>query len=191
MNRTLRALIGLAAGAALLSSATYAAAQEHPAQGLGAMAEKWKDHWQERAEAHARALHDILNIRPDQDAAFQAFVASMKPPLPGDHKDHDGGRAEFARLTTPQRLDRMAAMMAEHQARFQHHAEAVKAFYAALSPEQQRAFDALQSMRGMGGGGPGFAGGHMGPGPGEGPHAMEGPEGFSGPDMAPPPEPGE
>ncbi|HEY2660060.1 MAG TPA: Spy/CpxP family protein refolding chaperone [Caulobacteraceae bacterium] len=185
MNRPLRALIGLAAGAALLSTATYAAAQEHPAQAPGAMAEKWKEHRHERADAHARALHDILNIRPDQDAAFQAFLASMKPPEHGDHKGHEDGRAEFAHLTTPQRLDRKAAMMTEHQARFQQHVAAVKTFYAILSPEQQRAFDALNAMHGRGGGRGFGGGGHMGPGPQamEGP---EGPEGFQGSDMGSP-----
>ena len=46
-------------------------------------------------------------------------------------------------LTTPQRLDRMAARMAERQQRFAQHAAAVKQFYAQLTPAQQKAFDAM------------------------------------------------
>jgi hypothetical protein len=42
----------------------------------------------------------------------------------------------------------MADRMAKHEAEFRRRAEAIKAFYAALSPEQQRAFDAMPMMRG-------------------------------------------
>ena len=55
-------------------------------------------------------------------------------------------------------------------ARRQKHVEALRAFYAALSPEQRQVFDALQRVEGPGpGGGPGF--GH---------HGFGGP-GFGGP----------
>jgi hypothetical protein len=51
-------------------------------------------------------------------------------------------RAEFAKLTTPQRLERMEARRAERSAMFAKRAEATKTFYAALTPEQQKTFDA-------------------------------------------------
>jgi hypothetical protein len=55
-------------------------------------------------------------------------------------------------LSTPQRLDRMQARSAERQARLAQRAEAIKRFYAQLTPAQQRAFDALPMGRGgMGG----------------------------------------
>jgi hypothetical protein len=66
-------------------------------------------------------------------------------------------RAEEAALTTPQRLDRMVMKMAERaarrQAELQAHVAAIKQFYAALTPSQQKAFDALHGgmMGGMGG----------------------------------------
>jgi Spy/CpxP family protein refolding chaperone len=58
----------------------------------------------------------------------------------------------------------MAARMAERQARFQTTAAATKTFYAALTPEQRRAFDAM----------PKLAGGHRGMRGGHGPWASEG-----------------
>ena len=78
-------------------------------------------------------------------------------------------------MTTPQRLDAMAAHMAQRQQAFAARAEATKRFYAQLTPSQQKAFDALRPAgRGMGGkgkgkGGPGGPGGnramgHGGPG---------------------------
>jgi protein CpxP len=148
-----------AAGVALcLSSA--AMAQDRPTPPPGAdMAARHADH-EARMKAHkeqrAHRLHDILNIRADQESAFQAFLADMQPPH-HEHKDWAAEHRDAASatpLTTPERLDRMAAMMAkrtaEHQARFQHRADAVKRFYAVLSPEQKRAFDALHDRGGMG-----------------------------------------
>ena len=59
----------------------------------------------------------------------------------------------------------MADMMAKHEARFRQRADAIKAFYAVLSPEQQRAFDALPLM----------GADHHGPGHGHGPEGRDGP----------------
>jgi phytoene/squalene synthetase len=79
-------------------------------------------------------------------------------------KDHEEG----ARLSTPERLDRMAARMAERAARFRAHADAVRRFYAQLSPTQQKAFDAMpmmgHGMHGHGMGGHGMMHGPRGPG---------------------------
>jgi Spy/CpxP family protein refolding chaperone len=112
----------------------------------------------------AHRLHDILNLRPDQDAALNNLIAALGASKHDDGMRHDGD--DMAKLTTPERLDRLNARMAEHQAAFQARATAIKQFYAALSPEQQRAFDALPGL--MGGGD------HMGHGGFDhrGPHGM-------------------
>jgi hypothetical protein len=112
--------------------------------------EHWAEHRRERAEAHAQALRAVLNIRPDQEAAFQAFQAAMKPAerQEGMHWHQDGDAMQH--LTTPERLDRMAARMAERQAEFQRRAAAIKTFYAALNHEQQHAFDAMHDLMGKG-----------------------------------------
>ena len=170
MKRQLRLLASVAAFAAFAAGASLAAAQDLPPQPAQAKHEAMMhDHMQ----AHAKALHDILNIRPDQEAAWQTFIASMVPPPHPDMDHHGEGRD--AALTTPQRLDAEAAKMAEHQAAFQRHAEAVKRFYAVLSPQQQKAFDAMSAMMMR----------HMGPGGAMGHHGMGmGHEGHDGP---PPP----
>jgi periplasmic protein CpxP/Spy len=175
MRPTIRVLASLVAlsAAACLSTASFAQdagpggapPPPPPAGDHEHFAERMREH----AEARAKALRDILNLRPDQEAAFQAFLAAMKPPEhPGEMGAEHRDMAAAARLTTPQRLDKMAARMAEHQAEFQRHADAVKRFYAALSPEQQRAFDALHGMMmGEGRHGPMMGPGPMGPdGPG-------------------------
>jgi hypothetical protein len=167
MRSTFRVLASLAAlsAAACVASSSLAQEAAPPAAPPSAAAHQhWAEHMQARAEAHAKALHDILNIQPSQEAAFQTFLAAMKPEHEegmGEHREmHDmHDMHDMAQLTTPQRLDRIAAEMAARQAEFQRHADAVKAFYAALDPQQQRAFDALPPMMGHG-----MHGHHHGPG---------------------------
>jgi Spy/CpxP family protein refolding chaperone len=163
MTKTL-SLLGAAAAALCLSSAAFAQDQSAPPAAAAAphgadrtmKMEAWRKAHEER---RAHRLHDLLQIRSDQETAFQAFLADIKPPM-HDHKDwarDKDAAAVAAPLTTPERLDRMEAMMAkrtaERQAAFQHRAEAIKKFYAVLSPEQKRAFDALHDRGGMGHGG--------------------------------------
>lgn len=117
-------------------------------------------------EKHAQHMRDVLQLRPDQEGALKAFIAAMTPPAP------PAGAAEGAPAphrmdmpkTTPERLAMMEKMMAEHQAMFKKHNDAVRAFYGQLSPSQQKAFDALhQGMGPMHGGGM-HMGGPGGPG---------------------------
>jgi periplasmic protein CpxP/Spy len=170
MKSSFRMLASLAALSAAACVSSAALAQEPPAGAPpppSAGDNAWADRMQEHAQARAKALHDILNLRPDQDAALQAFQASMKPPE-GMRGHHD--KEALAGLTTPERLDRMAARMAQRQAAFQRRAEAIKQFYAVLSPEQQRAFDALPGLIGGGHMGRHGQGGPGGPGHFQGPH---------------------
>jgi hypothetical protein len=132
----------------------------------------WMQHHQMREAARLKAFHDALNIRPDQEAAFNGLAESMKPEPrpqgqgagPGDAmRDHQA----MAAMTTPERLDMMAHKMDERMSRmrerFQRHATAVKALYAQLSPEQRKTFDALPGLLGHHGMGMGH-GPEMGPG---------------------------
>jgi len=180
MKTNLRMMAAMSAGVMLAGAAGAALAQAQPP--APPSAEGWRAHAHQHGEARIHALHDLLNIRPDQDSAFQAFVAALRPPHPdadrGPQKDEP---ADIGHLTTPERLDRMAARMAERQAAFQARADATRRFYAALSPQQQRAFDALP-MLGVGGE---FGGHHPGPMGDHGPGDREGPE---GPPPAPPGE---
>ena len=97
------------------------------------------------ADRHAQHLRDALQLRPDQEPALRALIADMQPPA-GEMEKMRGAHEAMAKLSTPERLDRMQAMMAEHQARFTQHADAIKSFYAQLSPAQQKAFDAMPMM---------------------------------------------
>ncbi len=167
-------LSALAFAAALgLSAAASAQPPPPPPPPGGMAAHGWGHPGMEAPHAmhgagRLKAVHDALNIRPDQEAAFAAFAASMKPPEAGERREpgdmmHD--HQALTAMTTPQRLDFMARKMDEHMGRmreeFQRHAAAIKALYAVLSPDQQHTFDALPGL--MGHGGMGGMGGGMGP----------------------------
>ena len=157
-SKTLRML--MLAGLALpIGFATATLAQDHPpAPGGDHMMMRHGDDdpaaRAARAERHAQHLRDALQLRPDQEPALHALLDSMKPPG-GDHDEHGEGmgheHGEGANLSTPQRLDKMLAHMDEMRAHMAAHADAVKRFYAQLSPAQQKAFDAMGPMMMHGG----------------------------------------
>jgi hypothetical protein len=119
------------------------------------------------AEEHAQRLRAVLQLRPDQEPALKTLIAAMLPD-PAKMEQRRAERGEMRNLTTPQRLDRMQARMAERQQQFARRAEAIKRFYAQLSPAQQKAFDAMHEGHG-GMHGPGRGHGGPGFGPGERP----------------------
>jgi hypothetical protein len=104
------------------------------------------DQMQQRHAQHLAALKEKLKLTPAQEGAWSTFAAAQQlPPAPPPRMD----RAELAKLTTPQRLDLMQQRQAERSAMFTKRADAARAFYATLSPEQQKTFDA-ESMRAFG-----------------------------------------
>lgn len=126
-----------------------------------------REDWRAKMQAHERQeaadVALLLRLKPDQQAAYQAWTASLRPPegeRRGDWKHDDG---EGTPQTLPQELDRMQARMAERDQRMRAHLEATRRFYAALSPEQQTLFDALMRLR-HGGGRHGGLHGRRGPG---------------------------
>jgi hypothetical protein len=119
------------------------------------------------AAATMKSLHDMLNIRPDQEQAFQAFALSMKPDVPKPNPREMGvGLVAMAGMTTPERVDAMGRVLeAKVHEQLQQHGTAVKAFYAVLSPDKRRTLDALPNLLG---GVMGMAMGMKGPGGGPG-----------------------
>jgi periplasmic protein CpxP/Spy len=196
------------AGAVCLGlAASAAAAQDRPAgpggapgahapgdRGPGQRGPRGADREKRFADMKQRReqrLHDLLQIKPDQEGAFHTFLTSLDQARPQRGQRPDGARKPGERgpegrgpgaqpqpkLTTPERLDRMNQRMAERtaerQQRLQKTTAAVKAFYAVLSPEQRKAFDELQVIkigdRHHGGRRGGHWGGHMMRGPFQGP----------------------
>jgi len=95
---------------------------------------------QRMAERHEQRMADLkakLNITPQQEAAWNTFDAAMQPPAAPQRMS----REELNSMTTPQRVDLMQQRAAARQERMTQRGEAVKTFYAQLTPEQQKIFD--------------------------------------------------
>jgi hypothetical protein len=100
---------------------------------------KRMERMQEHRAKRLAALKDKLKLNAGQEGAWSSFTAASQPPAGARPSRMD--RAEFAKLTTPQRLERMQTRQAERSAMFAKRADATKTFYAALTPDQQKTFD--------------------------------------------------
>jgi hypothetical protein len=108
---------------------------------------KMHERMQQRMAERQAQLKQKLQLTPAQEGAWTAYVAAMRPPANMQRVD----RAEFAKLTTPERIDRMRTLRTAHHAEMDKRGEATKTFYAALTAEQKKVFDA-ESLRGRRGG---------------------------------------
>lgn len=149
-SRTFKVLAASAllagAGFAAVAQGTPPAAGQPPAaqgeHGKRFDAAKFREHMAKRqAELKAK-----LQITPAQEGAWSTWTAALQPPA---NRPARPDRAELAKLTTPERIDRMQAMHAERSARMQQRGNATKTFYAQLSAEQKKVFDA-ETARGHG-----------------------------------------
>lgn len=98
----------------------------------------------------AERLRAVLQLKPAQEPALQAYIAAQDTARRG----MAGGMGDGPMpATTPERLERMQAMMARHQAAMTAMIDATRRFYDQLDPAQKRAFDALpMQMMGSHGG---------------------------------------
>jgi hypothetical protein len=98
-------------------------------------------------------LHDALHLTAAQEDGWRAYRAAITPD-PSAEARHRAAAMMMTTLTTPRRIDLINAEMDEDAATLHRQGEAVKAFYATLTPDQQRTFDrqTLQSQGDAGGG---------------------------------------
>jgi Spy/CpxP family protein refolding chaperone len=143
----------MAAAALSLTTASIAVAQDGPPPGPPPMADHgpggpggWGGgrHHRDDPEARAQHLRDVLQLRADQDSALKAYLAATGPMERKDRMERKTSDTAPKPLTTPERLDRET----EHLTRAKARIDATRAFYAALSPSQKKAFDALGPMGG-------------------------------------------
>lgn len=84
------------------------------------------------------ALHDKLKLTAAQEPAWAAYTAAMTPKLPAARPD----RAALAQLSTPELMEKRQEMHKQMLAQQETRLAALKTFYAQLTPEQQKTFDA-------------------------------------------------
>lgn len=110
---------------------------------------------QERIAKRQAELKQKLRLTSAQESAWASFTNALKPSGARAKRD----REALARMNTPDRIDHLRALRDARIAEMDRRAEATKAFYATLSPEQQKTFDA-ETVRFAHRGGHGHGHGH-------------------------------
>jgi quinol monooxygenase YgiN len=88
------------------------------------------------------ALHDALRLNPTQEDAWRTYQAAIAPD-PQAQQRHRAADMLLPQLTTPRRVALIEATAQADAADLHRQGEAVKAFYAGLTPDQQQTFDRL------------------------------------------------
>lgn len=145
--------------ASVLAAAGFSAMAQQPAANAPAADGKPRMEHHQRMdpakmeEMHAKRVAELkakLKITAAQEGAWTTFTTAMKPPARDAQQRPD--RAELDKLSTPERLDKVRALRTQHmadmQAQMDKRDEAVKTFYATLSPEQKKVFDAEHARMG-------------------------------------------
>jgi periplasmic protein CpxP/Spy len=121
----------LVAAAAIAASGSLAYAQA-PTQGAG---------------PQQPDLPALLHLRPDQMGAFHAFEQASQPRPDEIQRLRGAAPQALASVSTPQRLERIDAFLNTQLQMFHRSADATRAFYGQLSPDQQHSFDQLTAQR--------------------------------------------
>jgi hypothetical protein len=141
------AAVALFAGAGLAAYAQPAPKAEPPIerQERTVVIRRGGEHGREELGRHkAEHLRNILQLRPNQEAALTAYLAASQP----DHARMMRMDGEGPARTTPERLARMEQRLVEHQTQMKARLDATRRFYDQLDPAQKRAFDELPLMMG-------------------------------------------
>jgi len=92
---------------------------------------------QERMAKRAADLKAKLKLSAEQESKWNAFVAAMKPPAQTSMPK----REDMAKLSTPERLDKMNELRKQRDAAFEQRDAATRTFYGALNADQKKVFD--------------------------------------------------
>ncbi len=99
--------------------------------------------WSPAASAQGRdptALHDALHLTPVQEMAWKTYRGALTPD-PAAQARQRAAQMLMPSLSTPRRIDLINAEMEADLAALRKQGDAVKTFYAQLTPDQQRVFD--------------------------------------------------
>jgi periplasmic protein CpxP/Spy len=96
-------------------------------------------------------LQSLLHLRPDQVGALHAMQAAGRPRPDEQSAFQAASPQALATLHAPARLDRIGAALSAEITQFRRNADATRAFYDQLSPDQQRTFDQVTAPPQRGG----------------------------------------
>ncbi|MCP5268608.1 MAG: Spy/CpxP family protein refolding chaperone [Zoogloeaceae bacterium] len=118
------------------------------------------------ASSRLEKLHADLKLTPEQESAWKSWSEPIQKQasVMGERRSE---REAMAKLTAPERMEKMLERMKEHEKAIESGLASTRNFYAILSPEQRKTFDAFQPFGGKRGGSKGGQGGGPRGGPGD------------------------
>jgi len=134
---------GLAAFAADSAAPAASAPSAQEAQHPGFR--QHKHDWQAMFDHHMAKFKVQLQLGPQQEAAWNQFIAAMRPPA---ERPAAPVIPAMEKMTTPERIDALKALRARRDAEMEQRATATKTFYASLNEPQRKVFD-QESLRWM------------------------------------------
>ena len=140
-------LLGLLLGSASLLAAAQPAQGTPPAANPTAPHRRMAERMERMQAGQSKRLQELkakLQLTPEQESAWSSYTAALQT-RPAHWAEHEQQHQELSRLSTPERIDRMKNLRAQHQsemnALMDRRGEATKNFYAAINPEQKKVFD--------------------------------------------------
>ena len=108
------------------------------------------EHHSKMMEQHHKQLHDALKLTSEQEAGWKKLMESEEP---RPSTSGAGQREDWAKLSTPERAEKMLELGKARQEHMAEYVAALKGFYATLSVEQKKTFEDMHadqrgSMRG-------------------------------------------
>lgn len=139
---TIASFSGLLASAAMAQDAPPppSPAPMHHAQKHDRHLQDKTQYLQQRQAQRWERMKNLLQLQPQQQAAWDAYVAAMQPPVPTPPQADAKHPKD---MTTLERLDWKAQMRKTHQKNADQRDQATRKFYTSLNPQQQKAFDSL------------------------------------------------
>ena len=142
-------IIGLAV---LGMASTTVAVQAQDGRHASAVSkEQMQAKWSERAAQRQQKMREQLKLTPAQDAAFATYLAAVKPGAHADKVERDAWKT----ISAPARMEQHIAMSKNRIGMMETRLAALNTFYAVLTHEQKKTFDAQALRRGWGGKGHG------------------------------------
>ncbi len=104
----------------------------------------------QRGDKRLERLHADLKITPEQEPLWKSFADKTRSEMGKGMAMRDANRDAAAKLTAPERMEKMQSTMKERVAAMESVNESFKQLYAGLSEPQKLAADAHFSRMGQG-----------------------------------------
>ncbi len=137
---TIASFSGLLASTAMAQDAPPPPAPMHHVQQHDRHLQDKTQYFQQKQAQRWERMKNLLQLQPQQQAAWDAYVAAMQPPVPTPPQ---AGTKHPKDMTTLERLDWKAQMRKTHQKNADQRDQATRKFYTSLNAQQQKAFDSL------------------------------------------------